>query len=84
MPYSEILTKPFLSDVKDIKKDKALLQRLERKMDEIMETPEHYPVKKHELKGKRAAHVGSYVLIFDIVGTNVIFLRFKHHDYAYG
>ena len=83
MTYKEISTKPFLSDVKDIKKDKVLLERLHKKIDEILENPEHYPVKKYELKGKRTAHIGSFVIVFEIDGNEVIFLKFKHHDYAY-
>lgn len=83
MAYSEILTKIFLNDVKDIKKDKVLLDRLHKKMDEILQNPEHYPIKKYEIKGKRAAHVGSFVIVFEIEGNDVIFLKFKHHDHAY-
>ena len=83
MAYKEISTKPFLNDVKDIKKDKLLLERLHKKIDEILKNPEHYSVKKYELKGKRAAHIGSFVVVFEINGNEVIFLKFKHHDYAY-
>ena len=83
MTYKEILTKPFLNDVKDIKKDKVLLERLHKKMDEILRNPEHYPVKKYDLKGKRSAHVGSFVIVFELKGNDILFLRFKHHDYAY-
>ena len=83
MTYKEISTKPFLNDVKDIKKDKVLLERLHKKIDEILENPEHYPVKKYELKGKRSAHVGSFVIVFEIKGDEVIFWKFKHHDFAY-
>ena len=83
MAYQEELTKPFLNDVKDIKKDKVLVERLHKKMDEILENPEHYPMKKYNLKGKRAAHIDPYVVVFEIKGNKVIFLRFKHHDYAY-
>ncbi|MEK6983862.1 MAG: type II toxin-antitoxin system RelE/ParE family toxin [Nanoarchaeota archaeon] len=83
MAYKEIITKPFLNDVKDIKKDKILLERLHKKIDEILKNPEHYPVKKYELKGKRAAHIGSFVAVFEINGNEVVFLKFKHHDYAY-
>ena len=59
-----ILTKPFLKDVKDIKKDKALLDRLHKKINEILQNPEHYPVKQYSLKGKRSAHIGSFVILF--------------------
>lgn len=83
MDYQEILSKPFLNDIKDIKKDKILLERLHKKIDEILKNPEHYPVKKYELKGKRSAHIGSFVVVFEIKGNEVIFLKFKHHDYAY-
>ncbi|MEK6961535.1 MAG: type II toxin-antitoxin system RelE/ParE family toxin [Nanoarchaeota archaeon] len=83
MAYQEVLTRPFLNDVKDIKKDKNLLDRLDKKMDEIVEQPEHYPLKRHNLKGKRAAHVGSYVVVFEVQGEEIVFLRFKHHDFAY-
>ena len=62
MTYREVSTKPFLNDVKDIKKDKVLLERLHKKIDEILENPERYSIKKYELKGKRAAHIGSFVI----------------------
>ena len=84
MRYTEVLTKPFLNDIKDIKKDKALLERLDKKIDEILQNPDHYPIKKYNVKGKRAAHVGSFVIVFEIVGNDVVFLKFKHHDFAYG
>ena len=83
MAYKEISTKPFLNYVKDIKKDKVLLERLHKKMDEILDNPEHYPVKKYELKGKRAAHIGTFVIVFEIMGNDVVSLKFKHHDQAY-
>ena len=83
MAYKEKLTDSFLQDIKQIKKDKMLLERLHKKMDEILISPEHYPVKKYNLKGKRAAHVGSFVIVFEIYGEDIVFLRFKHHDFAY-
>ncbi|MGR3177666.1 MAG: hypothetical protein ACUZ8E_06380 [Candidatus Anammoxibacter sp.] len=48
----EILTKPFLSDIKAVKKDRILLERLHKKMDQILQNPEHYPIKRFKLKGK--------------------------------
>lgn len=83
MNYKEVSTKPFLNDVKDIKKDRVLLERLHKKIDEILENPERYPIKKYELKGKRAAHIGSFVIVFEIKDDEVIFLKFRHHDFAY-
>ena len=81
--YDSVFTKSFSNDVKDIKKDKVLFQRLKKKIDEILENPEHYPIKKYTLKGKRSAHVGSYVILYEIKGNDIVFLKFKHHDFVY-
>ena len=81
--YNPVFPVSFHKDIKDIKKDKVLYERLWKKIAEIMENPEHYPIKRYNVKGKRAAHVGSYVIVFEISGTDVIFLKFKHHDFAY-
>jgi YafQ family addiction module toxin component len=83
MAYRQDYTKPFLADVKKIRKNAALFSRLKNKIDEITENPEHYKPLKKKLKGKRRAHVGSYVLIFEVREDTVIFHTLKHHDYAY-
>ena len=81
--YNPVFPKSFQNDIKDIKKDKVLYNRLWKKIEEILQNPEHYPMKKYNLKGKRAAHVGYFVVVFEIQGNDVVFLRFKHHDCAY-
>jgi len=83
MLYIQSFTKPFLEDIKICKKDKILLSRLDNKIEEILKNPEHYPLKKYNLKGMHGAHVGSFVIIFEIKNNEVIFHRFKHHDFAY-
>ncbi len=59
--------------------------RLENKMKEISENPEHYKPLGNVLKGKRRAHVGSFVIIFSFDGSRgaVTFLEFDHHDNVY-
>ena len=84
MRHQEILTKPFLNDVKAIKRDKILLGRLHKKMDEILQNPEHYPIKRYRLKNKRSAHIGSYVILFEVKSNEVVFYKFRHHDFVYG
>jgi mRNA-degrading endonuclease RelE of RelBE toxin-antitoxin system len=66
MRYKERYTKPFLKDVRVIKKDKILLDRRNKKIEKILENQELYPPKRYELKGKRSAHVGSYVILFEV------------------
>ncbi|ODS30300.1 MAG: Plasmid stabilization system protein [Candidatus Scalindua rubra] len=81
--YFPVLTQTFSNDVKALKKDNVLYKRLINKMETILINPEHYPIKRHNLKGKRSAHVGSYVILFEVKGKEVIFHKFRHHDYVY-
>ena len=52
-------------------------------MDQILQHPECYPVKRFKLKGKRSSHVGSYVVLFEVKNNKVIFHRFRHHGFVY-
>ena len=81
--HSPLFTEAFSKDVKQIKKDKILYERLLKKIEEILENPEHYPFKKYDLKGKRSAHIGSYVILFEVKENEAIFHKFKHHDFVY-
>ena len=84
MKYKQDYTKPFLKDIKKVKKNKALINRLDKKIEEILENPEHHKPLKRDLKGKRRTHIGSYILVFEIKKDIIVFHTFKHHDYAYG
>lgn len=54
-------------------------------MKEILESPLHHKPLGNVLKGKRRAHVGSFVIIFSVDDNEkvVVFLEFDHHDKAY-
>ena len=64
-----------------------LLQKvLEKKMQEILENPQHYKPLRHDLAGERRVHIlKSFVLKFEIDESKntVTFLYFGHHDEAY-
>ena len=81
--YKERYTKSFLKDINIIKYDKGLIERLYNKIENILKNPMHYPSKRYNLKGKRSAHVGSYVILFEVFKNIIIFYRFKHHDHVY-
>lgn len=82
--YQTEFTREFLKIVKKLKaKDKALFKRLELKIEEILENPEHYKSLRNEMKGLKRAHVGHFVIIFMIKDSTVVFISFKHHDFAY-
>ncbi len=83
--YQKDYTDDFKKDVKTIKSDFELQKRLTTKIEEIVENPYHYKPLRNVLKNKRRVHIGSFVLIFEILeeDKNVVFNTFKHHDDAY-
>lgn len=60
-----------------------MFKRLQSKIEEILENPEHYKPLRGKMKGLRRAHVGSFVIIFKIEDDVVKFVAFKHHNDAY-
>lgn len=83
--YQKDYTDDFKKDVKTIKSDFELQKRLTTKIEEIAENPYHYKPLRNVLKNKRRVHIGSFVLIFEILEEDkiVVFNTFKHHDDAY-
>jgi YafQ family addiction module toxin component len=68
------------------KKNHPVFERLSKKMNEIAGNPLSYKPLGNVLKGCRRIHVGSFVLIFEVdEGKRIVkFIRFTHHDEAYG
>ena len=83
MSFIAIFTIDFENDIKFLRKDKNLGARVENKILEILQNPEHYKPLRNVLKGKRRVHVGNYVMIFEIECSHIIFHRFLPHDQAY-
>jgi len=84
--YSLEFDKIFLKRLKKLKRDNLqLYERLKKKLDEILENPEHYKPLSNVLKGKRRVHIGSFVIVFmvDEEDKKVTFLEFDHHDKVY-
>ena len=68
------------------KKNPVLREALEKKMNEILENPQHYKPLKYDLTGEKRVHImKSFVLKFEVDETNktVTFIFFGHHDEAY-
>jgi YafQ family addiction module toxin component len=83
--YRARRSSPFDRDLKKIKADPGLQERLTKKMLEILEDPTHYKPLRNVLKNRRRTHIGSYVLIFEIQEEKkeILFHSFKHHDNSY-
>ncbi len=81
--YSEEITKK-LAKLK--KKDVQHYQTVRKKMDWILEHPEHeYKFLGYEMKGVQRIHIGHFVLTFIIDHSNKIisFEDYDHHDKIY-
>lgn len=68
------------------KKNPVLREALEKKMNEILENPQHYKPLKYDLAGEKRVHImKSFVLKFEVDETNktVTFIFFGHHDEAF-
>ena len=68
------------------KKNPVLKEALEKKMNEIVQNPQHYKPLKYDLAGERRVHImKSFVLKFEIHEyTKIVeFFFFGHHDEAY-
>ncbi|MBF0552893.1 MAG: type II toxin-antitoxin system RelE/ParE family toxin [Deltaproteobacteria bacterium] len=83
--YTDDYVEDFRKDLKKIKAHFDLRKRLESKIDEILRNPHHYKSLRNVLKNKRRAHIGSYVLVFEIDETQkvITFHSLMHHDGAY-
>ncbi|MEK6807816.1 MAG: type II toxin-antitoxin system RelE/ParE family toxin [Nanoarchaeota archaeon] len=84
----EINIKPScLRDIEKLgKKNPVLREVLEKKMNEIVQNPQHYKPLKYDLAGERRVHImKSFVLKFKTDENNKVveFIFFGHHDDAY-
>jgi len=84
MDYQIQFTPFFENQLKKLKKkDKVLFERLIKKIKEVKQNPEHYKPLRNVLKGNRRAHLGPFIIIFEIRAGIIIMHYVKHHDKAY-
>jgi YafQ family addiction module toxin component len=66
------------------RKNPRQLEIINKKINQILENPEHYKPLRGDLHGTRRVHVdSSYVLTFEIKGNTVRILDYNHHDKIY-
>lgn len=67
------------------KKDKVSFEYINKKVEEIRESPYHFKPLRNPLQNYRRVHIGNYVLIYSIneKTKTVIIERYKHHDEVY-
>lgn len=84
MEYAIEFSDEFEGSMKKLKKkDKLLFDRIQKKVIEIVENPEHFKPLRNVLAGYRRIHFGSFVLIYKIEDNVVRIISLDHHDHAY-
>ncbi len=86
MAYSISPTKEFEESLVRLKKgDRALYNRLGKKIDELCAEPHFRKPLRNVLKGSFRVHVGTFVLRYriDEAAKTIILISFAHHDEAY-
>lgn len=85
--YNAEIKPSCLKDIEKLcKRNYVLKEVLKKKMNEVLENPQHYKPLKYDLAGIRRVHImKSYVLKFEIdeKTKTVKFIFFGHHDEAY-
>jgi YafQ family addiction module toxin component len=81
----EIEEEVFKTFKKLSKKDRKHLEALNKKIEQILNDPFQFKPLKHPLDGLRRVHVGSFVLIYEVLENQntVRILKYAHHDQAY-
>ena len=67
------------------KKDNEQLKRVKTKIGQILESPYHFKPLRKPLDGFRRAHIGSFVIIFEIdeESQTITIYDYDHHDKVY-
>ena len=69
------------------KKDRNLYEQVLKKIEEVINTEEieHYKNLRYDMKDKKRAHIGHFVLVFRFIKleNKIIFDDFDHHDNVY-
>jgi len=81
LSYSVEFSAEFERSIKKLKKkDKVFFEQIQKKLVEIIETPERFKPLRNVLAGYRRIHFGSFVLIYTIEGD---IISLDHHDRAH-
>ena len=87
MSYSMLVSGTCEKSIEKLcRRNPILKEALKRRMNEILQNPQHYEPLKYDLAGERRVHImKSFVLKFEIneQKQTVSFLFFGHHDEAY-
>lgn len=69
-----------------LRKDRKQLEAVNKKIEQILLDPLQFKPLRHPLEGLRRVHVGSFVIIYQVIENpqTVRVIKYAHHDEAYG
>ena len=65
------------------RKKPSLFNDLQKSLHKIIKEPGLGKPLRNVLKNRRRVHLGSFVLVYEIVGDELRFIDFDHHDRVY-
>lgn len=86
MSYSLELSKTIERKLlKLAKKDKATLEAINKKVEQILEKPQQFKPLRFPMQGMRRVQIGSFILVYKIEEgrKSVVLLDYEHHDKVY-
>jgi len=84
MNYSVEFSSQFEKSIKKLKqKDKKLFEQIQKKLIDIVKSPEHYKPLRNVLAGYRRIHFGPFVLVYKIDNNTIKVISLDNHDRAY-
>ncbi len=68
-----------------LKKDRAQLEAINKKINQVLADPYQFKPLRYPLDGLRRVHIGSFVLIYRVIENplTVQIIKYAHHDDAY-
>lgn len=84
-PQYKAVISPKLDEIlkKHKKKNPQIVNEVKYQIDKIVRFPEFEKPLRHDMKHQRRVHIGSFVLVYEIIGEEICFLDFDHHDKIY-
>jgi len=70
--------------VRLVRKNKGLQEQIDRKIVQVLESPESYKNLRRPLQRYRRVQIGPFVMTFRVEGDIIRFVRIEHHDKIYG
>lgn len=82
--YVTILSQQFQKEMEKLShKNPEQYEHVLKKIREIRMNPQHYKPLSGDLHGAKRAHVGNFVVIYELKDKTIILHDYGHHDHVY-